>query len=235
MVIFYQVHEDYYDLWRIPNLSRVLRKSINVWNLNLIASPLASDPHLNRLFPHGGAFLLTDSIVLLRPHDAARFLAWFRLVVLPSKPAGTWKIVTRPRIRDWLLCLRESRDKENGHIMVQCYHEIWWMLSGDEDFMEYDLDDPTAEQTTEDAPIEYMPAFVEAFDEDVGKGAVTNAEVDHEAIAKNDELLINFFAGWAMTKLEHFRRFHVITGAQPSHRGAERSRKKTMEKWNHVR
>ena len=65
--------------------------------------PAEKHPHLVRLFPHGGVILLTESLIIYRPHEALRILMWFKRVQLPMKPSGTWKIAARPHIRDWLL------------------------------------------------------------------------------------------------------------------------------------
>ena len=46
-----------------------------------------NEPYLNHPSPHGGALLLTDSLILLRPRQCVRILNWFRHYVLGIKPA----------------------------------------------------------------------------------------------------------------------------------------------------
>ncbi|MCJ1343221.1 hypothetical protein MMC31_001414 [Peltigera leucophlebia] len=70
-----------------------------------------------------------------------------------------------------------------------------------------------------------------------------------EAIARNDAIMVDWFAGWALTQLENFRKFHVIMapcggggagargdgGGGPGPGGAyERLRKEWMRKWGHI-
>ena len=194
----------------------------------MTASPLAPDPHLNRLFPHGAALLLTDGLFLHRPREAARILTWFRLTVLTSKAPRTWKLCTRPCLMDWLLKLQADRNMEDGKVYVQCYGEVWRMVK--DEYIDEGV--PGDEQSTEDAPIHFMGS-VSAFDENVGNGVATNAEVDTEAIARNDRILIEWFAGYAMTKLEYFRRFDIVTGIPPNDE-RQREIRKVQAKWSHV-
>ena len=225
-----QIHEDFFELWRIPNLIQVLRKPINVWNFNLNPSPLSPDPHLNRLFPHGAAILLTDGLFLYRPYEAAKILAWFRLVILHQKPLRTWKLCTRPRLKDWLLTLQNDRNMDDGKVYVQCYGEVWRMLK-DEGMMEECF--PGEEQPTEDAPLCFM-GEVAAFDENVGTGVATNAEVNAEAVARNDKILMEWFAGYAMTKVENFRRFDIVTGFEPANERQREAKEGCKAQWSHV-
>ncbi|KAI4186493.1 MAG: hypothetical protein L6R41_003452, partial [Letrouitia leprolyta] len=90
-------HATFIDYWNIPFLAQTLKRTINMFNFSLEPiSDLAPDPHLIRLFPAGTAFLLTDSLFLLRPVETARILLWFRIFILQAKPYGTWRICTRP-------------------------------------------------------------------------------------------------------------------------------------------
>ncbi len=54
-----------------------------------------------RLFPHGGAVLLTESVFLDDPKAARQILQWFQESLI-RKPAGTWKLLCRPGIKDWM-------------------------------------------------------------------------------------------------------------------------------------
>lgn len=192
-------------------------------------SSLAPDPHLNRLFPHGAAVLLTDGLFLHQPHEAAKILTWFRLIVLNSKAPRTWKLCSRPRLKDWLLTLQADRTMEDGKVYVQCYGEVWRILK--DEYMEQG--DPEEEQPTPEAPMCFM-GEVSAFDENVGKGVATNAEVDKETIAQNDKVLVEWFAGYAMTKLEYFRRFDIVIGAPLGNERHQELKDKYQSKWSHI-
>lgn len=214
-------------MYLIPDLSRVLRKAINVFNVTFQADLLAPHPHINRLFPHGCALLITDSFLLLCPHQAARFMRWFRLWVMTNKPAGTWKLCTRPAIRDYLLSLVEDRNTEDGHIYMQIYENIWYILP--EELME----ETEWEVPKDEAPVYCMSSRVSNFDQAVGKGSTTNKPLNENAIARNDATQVHWFAGWAMTQLEYFRRFQVISGARDEDEN-EAERKSWGKKWSHV-
>lgn len=97
--------------------------------------------------------------------------------------------------------------------------------------------------------IRCMSDAVSFFDQTVGKGSQTNFPMPEEGIANNDAIMVEWFAGWAMTQLENFRKFHIImapcsvgpgarggVGGGPGPLGAfERQRKDWMRKWSHVR
>lgn len=99
--------------------------------------------------------------------------------------------------------------------------------------------------------IRYMSDAVSFFDQAVGRGVQRNSPMPEEAIAKNDAIMVDWFAGWANTQFENFRKFHVImapcggggpgargdgSGGGPGPGGAyERLRKEWMRKWGHVR
>jgi len=199
-------HSSFWQYHLIPHFAHILKKSMNVWSLSLRRDPNMTHPHLTRLFPHGCMLLLTDSLMLLRPRDAVRLLAWFRLRVLVDKFARTWKIVTRPGLRNFCLnCCRERDDYEEGKRFVEIYQEIVLMLDADE---LYDFDE---DRPKDEAPIYCMPK-IKTFNTKVGRRVDYNRNLDHVAIAKNDEVLVEFFAGWASCNIEHYRRFHVVTG-----------------------
>lgn len=96
--------------------------------------------------------------------------------------------------------------------------------------------------------IRCMSDAVSFFDQNVGKGSQTNLPMPEEKIANNDAIMVEWFAGWAMTQLENFRKFHIIMapcGGGPGARGGgggpgplgafERQRKDWMRRWSHVR
>lgn len=97
--------------------------------------------------------------------------------------------------------------------------------------------------------IRCMSDAVSFFDQNVGKGSQTNFPMPEEGIANNDAIMVEWFAGWAMTQLENFRKFHIIMapcGVRPGTRGGigggpgplgafERQRKDWMRRWSHVR
>lgn len=199
-----------------------------MFNISLTPmSRLAPDPHLIRLFPAGVAILLTDSLFIHRPLEAARILAWFRLIQLPKKPAGTWKICTRPAIREWLLNLQAGLTFPYGRDIVSCYGEVAHLLPPR---MTKDWD---REVPKDKAPITCMGNGVGNFNQHLGANISSLVEVDDQVIQSNDLVLCSWFAGWAMMKQEKYRRFHIVTG-----RREEGDKWKVLmertRKWSHV-
>ena len=221
-------HSSFWQFHLIPHLAYVLKKQINVWSLSLYRDKKMLHPHLTRLFPHGRMLLLTDSLILLQPLDAVRILAWFRLKILIEKPAGTWNIVTRPGLRNYCLnCCNERKDHEEGKRFVEIYQELVYMLDPD-DLYDFDEDKPR-----EEAPIHFMTK-IKSFNTKVGRRVDYNRNLDHAAIAKNDEVLVEFFAGWASCNMEHYRRFHVISGFEDASPYGKAQRDKWAEKYSYL-
>ncbi|KAI4256780.1 MAG: hypothetical protein L6R42_006026, partial [Xanthoria sp. 1 TBL-2021] len=217
-------HASFYEYWAMPYLSYVLKKPISMFNFS--TEPMsrdAPDTHFIRLFPAGQVILLTDSLFLYRPMEAARILAWFRLFALPTKPSGTWKVCTRPAIRDWLLSLQERWLYPHGEGFVRCYGEIMRLLPND-------LTKGWDREAPKDAaPLVCMGDSGSDFDQTLG----TSEDLNPQETMKNDIALVNWFAGWAMMQQEKFRRFHVVTGREEES-DQHRKLKESARRYNHV-
>ena len=211
----------------MPGFARLLKLgAMNFWSLSLRKSEEMSHPHLTRLFPHGCMILITDSLLLLQPLEAVRILLWFRMRVIDIKPHGTWKIITRPNIRRFLTnCCRERKLDEEGKRLVQVYEQIAYMLDPD-DLYDWEEDEPRQE-----API-YCMKKIKSFNTKVGRRVDYNKNLDLSAIQKNDNVLADFFAGWANVHLEQYRRFHIISGFSDD--GGRDQRNQWAEKWSYV-
>ncbi|KAL8834653.1 MAG: hypothetical protein Q9170_003655 [Blastenia crenularia] len=221
-------HASFIDYWAIPYLAHELRKSINMFNFSLEPmSSLGPDPHLIRLFPNGTAIILTDSLFLYRPIEAARILSWYRLSVIPNKPPGAWMVCTRPAIREWLLKIQEGLRVPYGRDFVKCYGEIMRLLPS-KVTQEWDREIPRSQ-----APIACMSSGMSSFDERLGTGVSSLAEMDNRAVIQNDNTLSFWFAGWAMTKQERYRRFYIVTGRDDG-KEQQVKLKERMKKYSHV-
>ncbi|KAL9116512.1 MAG: hypothetical protein Q9187_006963, partial [Circinaria calcarea] len=183
------IHDSITELHQIPGLTRIIRKPINIFNINL--RPVPPNPFLTRLFPHGGALLLTDSLILNRPREVVRILAWFDTNILFNKPAGTWKLCLRPRFRSWILNIIQHKLLEEGKVYVEIYALIYKILP-----MELMDEDDDFETPKEEAPIAYASS-IGGLDLNVGLGPKSS---DTEGIARNDALLVDWFAGWTRMK-----------------------------------
>ncbi|KAL9608458.1 MAG: hypothetical protein Q9167_006709 [Letrouitia subvulpina] len=221
-------HKSFCDYWAIPQLARTLRKSISMFSFSLVPmSPLDPDPHLIRLFPSGRAILLTDFMFLFRPLDTARILRWFRLWILTSRPPRSWKICTRTAIQKWLHLIWENVDEPLGEDYVTCIAELMRLVPR-EDREDWDVEVPK-----EYAPVVCMFEGVRKFDRNLGTGVLKPANVDKKAVLKNDITLCEWFATWAISKRESFRRFDIITGSTENSEG-HKSLKDSMKRNNLV-
>lgn len=82
--------------------------------------------------------------------------------------------------------------------------------------------------------IRCMSDAVSSFNQKVGQGVETNSPMPEPEIANNDAIMVDWFAGWALTQLENFRKFHVIMAPCVGGVPYERLRKDWMRKWGHV-
>lgn len=107
-----QIHPTFYAYHLIPSLPAILKKNINVFSIGTSVEPtldLSSSPPYRitytsrfaceRLFPHGGAVLVTESVFLDDPKAARNILQWFKEALI-KRAAGTWKLICRPGIKE---------------------------------------------------------------------------------------------------------------------------------------
>lgn len=83
------------------------------------------------------------------------------------------------------------------------------------------------ETPLEDAPIQ-CSIGMDDHDQGVGLGEKKD---DREGIARNDDRLVEWFAGWSRTKVEYHRKFHVVHGLGDDGRDIRRGWGK---RWTHV-
>jgi len=221
------VHESMASsLHQLPSLSRILKHAgIVIWNVSdstslypLFPSTLcAPDPHagrlrFTRLFPHGCAFLLSPSFIIAEPERSYELLNWFLNKKFVNTTAGTWKLVCCHDFRGYLLDLANSKAKEKEDFEQEhkdkpakdsmLYQKkldfshcetryklykalVTWQLKHTKDDSDSDSDDNDDNEN----PFVQAPKSIDQDD---------------------DEGLINWFAGWAMLKLDTYRKFPII-------------------------
>ncbi|KAL1997950.1 hypothetical protein VTN02DRAFT_367 [Thermoascus thermophilus] len=216
-------HGDFIHFETLPYLRDLFRKPVNFWSLSL-AAPLkyADSPiHIQRLFPHGGVILLTEDFMVREQDATVIILAWFRDWVRKRFP-GTWKLMFRPDIENWLLS-RHRGDRKNGH-WIAMYHLLRELLP--EEYQDHAQGDEPRELDGLDD--EGFPVLSLAKLPDYGR----RSEDDHPAIPKgltqeqrNTDHLIEFFAGWGLVHHDRFRRFVAVTSMEPLARWKE---------WHHL-
>ena len=85
-----------------------------------------NEAYIQRLFPHGGAIILSEEIMLKQPETSLAIIQWFEAWVHKKFP-GTWKLVVRPNIRHWLL-LRSREDPSHQETYVRLPWHRWHLL-----------------------------------------------------------------------------------------------------------
>ena len=240
------IHDACIRIDRIPNLASLLIYPLNVWKISL--GPMDETclhPHLIRLFPHGAVILLTDSLILRRPREALRILKWFRLLVKTTKTPGTWKLAARHHLCLWLLdILNICGNSDAGvfenekQVFADIYANLMWILEGERplDSIQYsvwcsmDLTGDDVRPLSDDALL-VEPASLHGM-QDLLKDWRTGFS-DND-IRLNDDILIQWFAEWAVFASERFRKFQVVLGYEPGATldGIVRGHEKT---WGHIK
>ena len=204
--------------------------------------PAEKHPHLFRLFPHGGVLLLTESFILYQPYETLRMLMWFRLDHIPCKVPGTWKLAFRPRVREWLLDIVDVYSDSGKEIFgcsiqvfANIYTEIYLLLQspdpGEDRLMchEWDYEIPTDE-----APVVSSSSLRILQGRQEWKGEGADREADDDNIRQNDDLLVQWFAEWAIVNLQNFRKYHVILGYTKDHPFTKTAISAYEKAWGHI-
>ena len=167
---------------------------------------------------------------------------WFRRIHIPLKVAGTWKLAVRPRVREWLLDIMDAYSDSGKdifgvsiNIFAAIYTEIYWLLQkpGPDDnglmCCEWDYETPT-----EEAPLVSSSSLRVLQGRKEWKGEGSNMESDEDNIRQNDDLLIQWFAEWAIVNLHNFRKYHVILGYTQDHPFTEKAISAYEHAWGHI-
>jgi len=201
--------------------------NVNVFNLCLRrVIPYHNLPvHIERLFPNGTAILLTESSMTQQPEKIVAILRWFSKMAKPKK--GTWKILFVPNVKRWL------RQKALHAGAVQpCFLDILGEVS------ELSMNQPVSYRSlpNEESEAESLdgyddefrkpslvvsPANILAYDRCCGKA---NGSTELE----RDEILVEWFAGWAAQNAQRHRKFAAISGLSPLS-------VHELDRWGHVR
>ena len=201
------MHESVRTVHQMSHLATLLyNPAFTFFRISLM--PVApAKPGVTKIFPQGGAILLPDSLFLYKPEQITRLLRWVRGCLLPTKAPRTWKVVTRPRLREWILNIVERRAKSYGNTekrlsdpFMDIYQEIsnilpLELMDSNDDF----------ETPLESAPF-VSPSLLSGYNLNAGIGE----QLDKAVVVMNDELLVNWYANWSLGRLEHHRKFFII-------------------------
>lgn len=103
---------DFTNYHSIQSLRDVLHKSFSLWTWSL-SKPLMyfhCPSHFQRIFPHGGVILITEDFMTNDPDGTLIILSWFYNMNRKKFP-GSWKLMLRPDVLNWLI---EQHDNEDG-------------------------------------------------------------------------------------------------------------------------
>lgn len=205
----------------LPYLSRLIltTRFINFWSISDPANakicrslPLEDNSFgkisATRLFPLGGAVFLTPSFLVAEPEKAHQFFKWLQNKLKVT--LGTWKIVCCYNLRDYLLDLACEKAVER------------------DDFYEIHKDKPAKDALAIKEGLSYQTCearfaihqdFIkvlaadtdDTFDENNPREETSPVVYADSSIDPDDEkALVTWYAAWAMTRLDQFRRFYVL-------------------------
>jgi hypothetical protein len=213
-------------------------KSISFWYISegaaeypIYGPPDGSTPGqitATRLLPHGHAFFLTPSFLVAEPERAKHLLDWFigRLSDPRTSP-GTWKLVCAYDIGEYLLDLAIDKSAERDQVEAQYQGDARKDAIMEEKGLSYatcllrfELHDTVVQMLAKTAKNHSLDDNSDALDE--FESPIIHA--DRFVDADSEEALVTWFAGWAMCKLDQFRKFTVIGTAPNSEKRAGRIR-----------
>ncbi|KAL1970396.1 hypothetical protein VTN77DRAFT_5557 [Rasamsonia byssochlamydoides] len=204
-------HHSFLNYQDLPSFTVLARKhQISFWNVSFLKTIDYVDRpiHFQRLFPHGGAFLLTEDFMVNERDATVIILTWFCDWV-SRKQKGTWKLMLRPDIINWLL---QKYGEDDRYIIM---HKLILDIASEGNPNQIAVE-------PHDLDSIYNP-FLEHPIISVANlpGYGSRSEDEHPAIPKgltqeerNTDHLIEFFSGWAIVNAPNYRRFSVLT-SQP--------------------
>ncbi|RHZ65679.1 putative Chromo domain protein Chp1p [Aspergillus thermomutatus] len=218
-------HESFMNYHALPFFKELIHRNVSFWSLSL-TKPLQYADHptyFQRVYPHGGVILITEDFMLREPDATLIILAWLK-DWLKQKFPGSWKIMFRPNILNWLLKQPESKDPFRQGIWLSMYSLILQLntrVVGSEQ-MAGNILSSTSDEHNEDPVIspDAIPLYgsrTEDDDASIPKGLTQEQ--------RNTDHLGEFFAGWAIVNNHRFRRFVMVTAVKPLPR---------WEAWQHI-
>ena len=107
------LYADFSDTYKLESLGEVLKKPISFWSWSLSKSIDYFQPptHFQRLFPHGAVILITEDFLVHEPNATIKTLTWL-FQRNKTKNPGSWRIMFRPSILEWLLMKHDNEEQE---------------------------------------------------------------------------------------------------------------------------
>ncbi|KAI9792287.1 MAG: hypothetical protein M1816_002512 [Peltula sp. TS41687] len=216
------IHPSFIPIYQIPKLYQLVRKDFSIFEFGINTDDASMPKGMNctRLFPHGGAILITTATVLQTPIIAYESLKLFT-ANLRTRAPNTWKLVTRPDLKEWVLKLAgQNTDAE---------HEAAIAKHGNDTNPKFKISDATAalfkmhillnDVLDEHWATQHFLAQLSGwYDDDAPIQAPPFIPSPHPSTGPDeDHRLAAWFCGWALTKRTQFRRFTIVDpGARES-------------------
>ncbi|KAG0647838.1 zinc finger 1 [Hyphodiscus hymeniophilus] len=229
------------SLCELPGLRRLIAsdlrdKSCTFWYISEGAAeyPMYGPPATlspgqitsTRLLPHGHAFLLTPSFLIAEPERAYGLLKWFVGKHEKASP-GTWKLVCAHNIREYPLDVAIEKSAERDGTELEYQGQARKDAVIEERGLSYSSCSLRFQMHEIVVKILSQPEtshFSEYCDSDIGDEFSSPIIYADKFIDANDEeALVTWFAGWAMGKLDQFRKFTVVgTGLKSQNRAVRK-------------
>ena len=227
----FQIHPSFTDIHQIPDLSKLIQRNFNVFEFgfNEDDDPAESSQSSSfsfclrfvctRLFAHGGVILLTDAVILNDPIAGHTILSWFK-TYSKQRPPQAWKLAGRPGLKDWALATAQQKadeadDVEADRAVLEARFLVWTaldeLLSPDGFLIDYEYAGMPCPSDEASVVWEDIPGY------DVPGGR------------NPTEHLVEWFAGWAMTRATQFRKFIVVVPDMETGRPDEK-----LTGWGHL-
>ncbi|RHZ72359.1 hypothetical protein CDV55_106049 [Aspergillus turcosus] len=195
-------HESFMNYHALPYFKDLIQRNVSFWSLSLTKALQYADQssHFQRVFPHGGVILITEDFMLKDPEATLVILAWLKDWIRQKFP-GSWKVMFRPNILDWLLKQPEPKDPVRQGIWLSMYALIVQLNTG-----------VVGDEHHEDPVISFdaIPLYGSRTEDD--DASIPNGLTQEQ---RNTDHLAEFFAGWAIVNNHRFRRFVMLTAVQP--------------------
>ena len=184
-----------------------------------------------RLLPHGHAFFLTPSFLIAEPKRSCHIIEWFRKEKLRKSTPGTWKLVCAHNIRQYLLDVAIEKSAEKDQLEI----DLQGKPSKDAEILAKGLDYATCRLRfqmhaliTELLSQQTLENYSD-YQSDLPDGFTSPVIYAYEDIDADDEqALVTWFAGWAMCRLDQFRKFTVVGTAPTDKTEKQAVRKKQV-------
>lgn len=198
------MHPKFNDYNTIPDFGKHLMARHNVYQLGV--DPREDGPNATfaayKRFPFGQAILVADEIYENHPEVALRILKSISRHNGDKPPSvWSWRLCARRGIKRWLFDLVAAHEKEDFKTGNHTRFLLWWQLQ--EIFLPEFEDEFDPQEPQADAPFASIPDdFCPGYEEDWKRGP--------EGREKCQDLMVRWFAFWAMCNIDTIRRFVVV-------------------------